>query len=129
MRKEQEKRAAGIVSTMSSVVYRPLVRLVAWLFFWTFGNMFERLDIQHSHTGMLLQAQEVLTFTHCITSDEVVLVVTVNVVFIQRGVPMVFLPSHKSHMDYLIMTFVLFSLGVKLPRVAAGDNLRLPFVS
>jgi glycerol-3-phosphate O-acyltransferase 1/2 len=47
----------------------------------------------------------------------------------QRGVPMVFLPSHKSHMDYLVMTFLLFSLGVRLPRVAAGDNLRLPFVS
>lgn len=42
---------------------------------------------------------------------------------------MVFLPSHKSHMDYLVMTFVLFNIGVKMPRVAAGDNLRLPFVS
>ena len=42
---------------------------------------------------------------------------------------MVFLPSHKSHMDYLIMTFALFSLGIRIPRVAAGDNLRLPFVS
>ena len=47
----------------------------------------------------------------------------------QEGIPMVFLPNHKSHMDYLILTFVLFSLGVKTPRVAAGDNLRLPFVS
>ena len=42
---------------------------------------------------------------------------------------MVFLPNHKSHMDYLIMTFVLFSIGVRIPRIAAGDNLRLPFVS
>jgi glycerol-3-phosphate O-acyltransferase 1/2 len=42
---------------------------------------------------------------------------------------MVFLPSHKSHMDYLIMTFALFSLGIRIPRVPAGDNLRLPFVS
>ena len=45
---------------MSSAVYQPLVRLVGWLFFWTFGKLFGRLDIQQTHMGMLLHAQKVL---------------------------------------------------------------------
>ena len=58
--RKHQKRAAGIIGAMSSAVYRPLVRLVGWLFFWTFGKLFGRLDIQQSHMGMLLHAQKVL---------------------------------------------------------------------
>lgn len=120
--RDQERRAAGIVSCMSSAVYRPLVRLVAFLFFCVFGKLFGRLDVQQTHVGMMLEAQKVgeVETSTCSTGC---------LSYPQQGVPMVFLPDHKSHMDYLIMHFVLFSLGVNLPRVASGDNLRLPFVS
>lgn len=57
--KEQVKRAANIVSVMSSAVYSPLVRIVAWLLFWAFGKLFGHLYIQQTHIGMLLNAQEV----------------------------------------------------------------------
>ena len=58
--RDQEKRAASIIGAMSSAVYQPLVRLVGWLFFWTFGKLFGRLDVQQTHMGMLLHAQKVL---------------------------------------------------------------------
>jgi glycerol-3-phosphate O-acyltransferase len=35
----------------------------------------------------------------------------------------VLLPSHKSHVDYLLMSFVMRKHGLSLPVVAAGDNL------
>jgi glycerol-3-phosphate O-acyltransferase len=35
----------------------------------------------------------------------------------------VFLPSHKSHMDYLALAWVLYRHKLPLPLVAAGDNL------
>ena len=57
--KEQKKRAATIISAMSSAVCFPLIRLVGWLFFWTFGKLFGRLDVQQTHTGMLRTAQQV----------------------------------------------------------------------
>ena len=47
----------------------------------------------------------------------------------QRGTPIIFLPSHKSHMDYIIMTFILVNMGIHPPRIAAGDNLRIPIIS
>ncbi|MGD0524536.1 MAG: 1-acyl-sn-glycerol-3-phosphate acyltransferase [Polyangiaceae bacterium] len=35
----------------------------------------------------------------------------------------VFLPSHKSHMDYLALAWVLYRHKLPLPLIAAGDNL------
>lgn len=37
--------------------------------------------------------------------------------------PLVLLPSHKSHVDYLVMGYVLWMRGYSIPRVAAGTNL------
>ncbi len=41
----------------------------------------------------------------------------------KRGT-VVFLPSHKSHVDYLILSYVLTRAGLQPPLVAAGDNLK-----
>lgn len=35
----------------------------------------------------------------------------------------VLLPSHKSHVDYLILSFVLYANALSPPLIAAGDNL------
>ncbi|MCU0681965.1 MAG: 1-acyl-sn-glycerol-3-phosphate acyltransferase [Polyangiaceae bacterium] len=40
----------------------------------------------------------------------------------KRGT-VVFLPSHKSHVDYLMLSYVLNSYHLQLPLIAAGDNL------
>jgi glycerol-3-phosphate O-acyltransferase len=40
----------------------------------------------------------------------------------RRG-PLVLLPSHKSHVDYLILSDVLYTHGLAPPLIAAGDNL------
>jgi glycerol-3-phosphate O-acyltransferase len=40
----------------------------------------------------------------------------------RRG-SLVFLPSHKSHVDYLLLSFVLRKNELMVPVVAAGDNL------
>ena len=40
----------------------------------------------------------------------------------RRG-PLVLVPSHKSHVDYLIVSSVFYSHGLAPPLIAAGDNL------
>jgi glycerol-3-phosphate O-acyltransferase len=37
--------------------------------------------------------------------------------------PVVLLPSHKSHVDYLVLSFLMFENNLPLPMIAAGDNL------
>jgi glycerol-3-phosphate O-acyltransferase len=43
----------------------------------------------------------------------------------RRG-PVVLVPSHKSHVDYLVLSQVFFKDGLMPPHVAAGDNLNFP---
>lgn len=38
----------------------------------------------------------------------------------------VFLPCHKSHIDYLVMSFIMYRIGMALPHIIAGNNLDLP---
>jgi len=35
----------------------------------------------------------------------------------------IYLPSHRSHMDYLLVSYILYKEGLALPQVAAGVNL------
>ncbi len=41
---------------------------------------------------------------------------------------LIYTPSHRSHIDYLVLSYVLFHRGFMLPHIAAGDNLDLPFI-
>jgi glycerol-3-phosphate O-acyltransferase len=40
----------------------------------------------------------------------------------------IFLPSHRSHVDYVSMQIICYRLGLALPTVVAGDNLNFPLV-
>lgn len=41
---------------------------------------------------------------------------------------LVYTPCHRSHIDYLLLSFVIFNKGLMVPHIAAGINLNLPFV-
>ncbi len=40
----------------------------------------------------------------------------------------VYTPCHRSHIDYLLLSYVIYKRGLMIPYIAAGDNLNLPFV-
>lgn len=40
--------------------------------------------------------------------------------------PLIFLPLHRSHLDYILVTFILLNHDIRSPKVAAGDNLNMP---
>ncbi|MBM4203225.1 MAG: glycerol-3-phosphate 1-O-acyltransferase PlsB [Gammaproteobacteria bacterium] len=39
---------------------------------------------------------------------------------------LVYVPSHRSHLDYLLLSWLLYQRGLMLPHIAAGDNLNIP---
>lgn len=41
----------------------------------------------------------------------------------QRGHEVVYLPCHRSHMDYLLLSYVIYQQGLAAPHIAAGINL------
>jgi 1-acyl-sn-glycerol-3-phosphate acyltransferase len=46
----------------------------------------------------------------------------------QARKPLILLPTHKSHMDYLLVSYLCFMFNLPLPFVVAGDNLRIPII-
>ncbi|KAJ3165168.1 hypothetical protein HK101_000288 [Irineochytrium annulatum] len=46
----------------------------------------------------------------------------------KEKISLIFLPCHKSHVDYLVISYIFYRLGLALPHIAAGDNLNLPVV-
>ena len=44
------------------------------------------------------------------------------------GARVVYVPCHRSHMDYLLLSYVIYRRGYAAPYVAAGINLNLPIV-
>ena len=44
------------------------------------------------------------------------------------GHELVYVPCHRSHIDYLLLSYILYRQGFSLPHIAAGINLNLPVV-
>ncbi|MGN6513198.1 MAG: glycerol-3-phosphate 1-O-acyltransferase PlsB [Lysobacteraceae bacterium] len=44
------------------------------------------------------------------------------------GHEVVYVPSHRSHMDYLLLSYLLYTHGVVPPHIFAGINLHLPVI-
>jgi glycerol-3-phosphate O-acyltransferase len=56
-------------------------------------------------------------FTHAETLQQVA-----------AGNEIIYVPCHRSHMDYLLLSYAIYQRGYAIPHVAAGVNLNLPVV-
>eukprot|EP00731_Ephydatia_muelleri_P021221 Em0013g948a len=75
-------------------------RVANWTLFWLLARLFNGVYVDRGHITMLREANK-------------------------GQVPIIFLPGHKSHMDYILMSFVLANIGITVPHIASGDNLSL----
>ena len=41
---------------------------------------------------------------------------------------LVYLPCHRSHVDYLLLSYVIYSENLAIPYIAAGNNLDIPII-
>ena len=41
---------------------------------------------------------------------------------------LIYTPCHRSHIDYLLLSFVIYKRGLMVPHIAAGINLNMPMV-
>lgn len=44
------------------------------------------------------------------------------------GHEVIYVPSHRSHMDYLLLSYLLYTRGIVPPHIVAGINLNLPVI-
>lgn len=41
---------------------------------------------------------------------------------------LIYVPCHRSHIDYLLLSYVIYSEGFAIPYIAAGRNLNMPII-
>ena len=44
------------------------------------------------------------------------------------GAEIIYVPCHRSHMDYLLLSYIIYRKGFAVPHVAAGVNLNMPLI-
>jgi glycerol-3-phosphate O-acyltransferase len=45
-----------------------------------------------------------------------------------EGNEIVYVPCHRSHMDYLLLSYIIYEKGFAVPHIAAGINLNMPVI-
>ena len=63
-----------------------------------------------------------------VSSEEVLRLHAVAEDAARKKQSIIFLPSHRSHVDYVSLQIICYRLGLMLPTIVAGDNLNFPVV-
>nr|CAD7446037.1 unnamed protein product [Timema bartmani] len=96
-----ENRAFRIIETMRSTMSNFLLKLTSWVLYKLLPCFLTSVVAHPAHIDMLKKASH-------------------------SGLPLIFLPLHRSHLDYILISFILVNNNIKPPLVAAGNNLRIP---
>uniref|UniRef100_A0A8C7YK12 Glycerol-3-phosphate acyltransferase 1, mitochondrial n=1 Tax=Oryzias sinensis TaxID=183150 RepID=A0A8C7YK12_9TELE len=100
-----KQKARSVLQEMVANISPAFIRLTGWVLLRLFNGFFWSIQI---HKGQLEMVKKAAT---------------------EQNVPMIFLPVHKSHIDYLLITLILFCHNIKAPHIAAGNNLSIPVLS
>lgn len=93
-------QAAKYTRTIASDMSHPTVRVLARLLSWFWNRIYDGIELKG------IQQIDELSETHTL----------------------LFAPSHRSHLDYLLLSYLLYYRGIVIPHVAAGDNLNIPLL-
>uniref|UniRef100_A0A8D2IQW2 Glycerol-3-phosphate acyltransferase 1, mitochondrial n=1 Tax=Urocitellus parryii TaxID=9999 RepID=A0A8D2IQW2_UROPR len=99
-----KKKAKKILQEMVATVSPGMIRLTGWVLLKLFNSFFWNIQIHKGQLEMVKAAAE-------------------------TNSPLIFLPVHRSHIDYLLLTFILFCHNIKAPYIASGNNLNIPIFS
>ncbi len=78
----------------------PMILIFARFMQWVWTRIYDGIEVQH-----------VETVTKVAADHEII-----------------YVPCHRSHIDYLLMSYIIFKQGLMVPHIAAGANLNFPVV-
>lgn len=94
-------------------------------------NMVCKMESKTFIRSAFYGATQVLTRAYSgihVSQSEVNRLLEVASVAAKKKMPIIFLPRHTSHVDYVSLQLICYRLGLTLPVVVAGDNLNFPLV-
>lgn len=95
-----EKTAMAHAQEIASDQSYRVIRFFDVLLTWLWNKLYAGIEVNHIDTVKLMAQSHEIVYTPC----------------------------HRSHIDYLLLSYVLYNNGLAPPHIAAGKNLNLPFV-
>ncbi|KAF3909275.1 hypothetical protein ABW20_dc0106989 [Dactylellina cionopaga] len=105
LRELADRTVDGMICKMES---KSFIRTAYWLASQVLSRTY--------HQGIHVSMDEVVTLTNYARRAQ------------EEKQSMIFLPCHRSHIDYVSLQVICYRLGIGLPAVIAGDNLNFPVV-
>ncbi|KAE8240610.1 hypothetical protein A4X13_0g7697 [Tilletia indica] len=99
-----------------AMIEKSVARLDSMPFLRAFAATMNNVLLRMYHQGIHVSVPQVLELRRAATLAA------------ERKESIVFLPCHKSHIDYLTMSWLMYRLGIALPHIIAGENLDIPVV-
>lgn len=99
-RESSPRTAEQILQQMASQAHENYIRFLGWFLTYIWRALFSKIVVDETRIAEIQQAA--------------------------RYNSICFVPAHRSHLDYLLMSYVCFAYSLPIPHIAAGDNLSLP---
>ncbi len=99
-RERAERKVHEYVYEIAADVSYPTIRILLRILRWLWNQIYDGIELNH------------IDRLHDVARDKVI----------------VYVPCHRSHFDYLLLSYICYEQGLQLPHIAAGINLNLPFV-
>ena len=114
--RKREEIMLQLVDVARAMAEKSVARLDSLTFLKAFAATINNVLVRMYHQGINLHVRQVLELRR------------VAAYCAEKKYSILFLPCHKSHIDYLTFSWLLFRLGLSLPHIVAGENLDLPVV-
>ena len=95
-----EKKAYAYTQEIAADQSYRVIRFFVVLLTWLWNKLYDGIDISQINTAKELA----------------------------KSYEIVYIPCHRSHIDYLLLSYVLYINGLTPPHIAAGKNLNMPIV-
>lgn len=96
--KEARARARGYAYEMVNDYSYPIIRVFDKFLTWLWTQLYDGVEVHHFERVRALAADYEI----------------------------IYVPCHRSHVDYLLLSYVIYKRGLSIPYIAAGDNLDAP---
>lgn len=99
-REKARRDARRYALEIAADISYPTIRVLERLLRWLWTTIYDGVEVAHTQR------------LHDVAKDKEV----------------IYVPCHRSHFDYLLLSYILYQEGLQIPHIAAGINLNLPIV-
>ena len=99
-REAAEQKVRDYVLEIAADISYPTIRVILGFLRWLWNRIYDGIELNH------------IERLHDVAREKVI----------------VYAPCHRSHFDYLLLSYICYEDGLQVPHIAAGINLNMPIV-